>query len=63
MKHDDKFVTTCYALLVGILIGLAFGLNIQRADLNEQAVRMGHAEYNIITGKWQWKTNCQSEYR
>ena len=56
-SSDDKaFVIIAIAFsCLGVLLGVGVGSNINNGIWERAAISKGFAEYNSVTGNWQWK--------
>jgi len=51
--------TVCGAVLMLLLCIIAHTNNMK--DFKDEAVELGHAEYDSKTGVWQWKSEIKTE--
>ena len=42
-------------LIVVATFGFCIGIAVANRSLSYEAVKQGHAEYNMLSGEWQWK--------
>ena len=59
MNRDEILLHIAAGVVVGFLIGVAFGLKVMREQDKAVAVNRGYAQYNTVTGDWEWKTKNQ----
>lgn len=44
-----------WLLVIVFIIGFGFGSNFTYSSIEADAIRAGHAQYNSITAKFEWK--------
>ena len=57
MLDNDKKGSRIVIMLIAIafVMGALFGMAISEVYYMKQAIKNGHAQYNIETGDWEWK--------
>lgn len=52
-------IATIFVVVVGAH-GYRLGSELERATFQQEAIELGYAEYNAVTGEWQWKINPEN---
>lgn len=58
---DTPMLKILEPLMIGLVVFMlgyaawGVGVKMERSRLGDQAAERGYAEYNTVTGEWQWK--------
>ena len=57
MDNDRKEsgIVIMIIVVVAFILGVSVGAGIAETHYRKQAIKNGHAQYNIETGDWEWK--------
>lgn len=61
MSHNDDSFPFLVFLLLTLAAGFALGIWCCNKSWEKSSIEAGFAEYNQVTGLWQWKPNLSEE--
>ena len=55
MTASEYLILTLIIMIISSGLGYMWGSNVTYSKMEKQAIEAGCAEYNSVTGDWQWK--------